>query len=40
LDEDLVESAGRPIFILPYAGTFPALGKRPLISILVLTGSN
>ena len=32
LGEDLVESAGRPILILPYAGTFPALGKRPLIA--------
>jgi len=32
LAEDLVESAGRPVLILPYAGNFPALGKRPLIA--------
>ena len=30
--EDLVENVGRPVLILPYAGNFAGIGKRPLIA--------
>lgn len=31
LPEDLVFDAGRPILVVPYAGTFPTMGERVLI---------
>ena len=30
--EELVEHSGRPVLILPYAGNFASIGKRPLIA--------
>ena len=32
LAEEVVLNAGRPVLILPYAGTFTEVGKRPLIA--------
>jgi hypothetical protein len=30
--EYLVLNTGRPVLIIPYAGSFPTIGKRPMIA--------
>lgn len=32
LVEEIVLNAGRPVLILPYAGSFPEVGRRPLVA--------
>jgi nucleotide-binding universal stress UspA family protein len=32
LPEEVVTGAGRPILVVPYSGTFPDVGQRPLIA--------